>query len=71
MCNSDTDCINNFMDYAFSKGLYDSEGCEYDDGLFIFIGSNTVIRFKDVDELEKFANRILKSLPEIRGDERY
>lgn len=67
MCNSDTDYTNNFMEYAFSKGLHDSDGYEYDEGLFIFIGSNTIIKFKDADELEKFANRILKSLPEIRG----
>lgn len=54
------------MDYAFSKGLYDSDGDEYDDGLFIHIGKDTIIRFQDSVELEQFANRILSSLPEIR-----
>lgn len=54
------------MDYAFSKGLYDRDGDEYDDGIFIHIGKDTIIKFKDIGELEQFANRILSSLPEIR-----
>lgn len=54
------------MDYAFSKGLYDSDGDEYEDCLLVFIGKDTIIKFKDVAELEQFAHRILSSLPEIR-----
>ena len=56
------------MDVTFLKGLYDSDGDETDDGLFIFIGNKTILRFTDSAELEEFANRILKMLPEIRGE---
>jgi hypothetical protein len=54
------------MEYKFSYGLYDSDGDSYDESLLVFIGDNTIIKFKDSNELEEFANRILKSLPEIR-----
>jgi hypothetical protein len=54
------------MEYAFNHGLYDSDGDPYDESLLVFIGDNTIIKFKDSIELEQFANRILKSLPEIR-----
>lgn len=56
------------MDYSFLRGLYDSDGDETDDGLYIFIGDNTIIRFADCVELEQFAHRILSSLPEIRRE---
>jgi hypothetical protein len=56
------------MDYAWSKGLHDAGGYEYDDSLLVFIGNDTIIKFKDVDELTLFANRILNSIPEIRGE---
>ena len=57
------------MDYSFSKGLYDRDGDEYEDCLLVFIGKDTIIKFKDSIELEQFAHRILSSLPEIReGD---
>ena len=54
------------MEYAFNHGLYDSDGDSYDESLLVFIGDDTIIKFKDSIELEQFANRILKSLPEIR-----
>ena len=54
------------MDYSFSKGLYDNDGDEYEDCILVFIGKDTIIKFKDSVELEQFANRILSSLPEIR-----
>ena len=54
------------MKYAFDHGLYDSDGDPYDESLLVFIGDDTIIKFKDSIELEQFANRILKSLPEIR-----
>ena len=59
---------NTHMDYSFTKGLHDSDGYLSDDGLFISVGKNTMIRFNDSVELEEFAHRILKSLPEIRGE---
>jgi hypothetical protein len=54
------------MEYSFAYGLNDSEGDCYDKSLLIFVGDNTIIKFKDSIELEQFANQILKSLPEIR-----
>lgn len=54
------------MEYAFSHGLYDRDRDEYEDCLLVFIGKDTIIKFKDSFELEQFANRILSSLPEIR-----
>jgi hypothetical protein len=56
------------MDYSFLKGLYNEDGDLCDEGLFVFIGKDTIIKFQDSDELEAFANKILKSLPEIRGE---
>lgn len=54
------------MKYSFLNKLHDNEGDEIDNGLFIFVGDNTIIKFQDSVELEQFANRILQSLPEIR-----
>lgn len=54
------------MDYSFMYGGYDSSGDCYDESLLIFIGNDVIIKFKDSNELEEFAIRILKSLPEIR-----
>ena len=56
------------MDVTFLKGLHDSDGDEFDGGLFLFVGNNTILRFADSVELEQFAHRILKMLPEIRGE---
>ena len=54
------------MDYAWAKNLYDIDGDSYEDCLLVFIGDNTIIKFKDSVELEQFAKRILASLKEIR-----
>ena len=56
------------MDYSFSKGSYDSDGDLYDDSILIHVGKDTIIKFGDSFELEQFANKILQSLPEIRGE---
>jgi len=53
------------MDFSFSVNSYDSDGDIVDDGIFIHL-YGIAVRFKDVSELEEFANSILKSLPEIR-----
>ena len=54
------------MDYAWAKNLYDIDGDSYEDCLLVFIGDNTIIKFKDSVELEQFAKRILASLKEVR-----
>lgn len=54
------------MDYSWSVNLHDKDGDTYENCLLVFIGNNTIIKFKDSVELEQFANRILASLKEIR-----
>lgn len=54
------------MEYAWANNLHDSDGDTYEDCLLVFIGENTIIKFKDSFELERFANCILASLKEIR-----
>ena len=54
------------MEYTWLTKLHDEDGDVVDDGLFIFAGENTALRFKNSKELEQFALDILKSLPEIR-----
>jgi hypothetical protein len=54
------------MNYSFSHNLKDSDGDVYDECLLVFIGNDTIIKFKDADELEAFANKILGSMKEIR-----
>lgn len=56
------------MKYTFANNLYDKDGDKYENCLLVFIGENTIIRFKDSVELEQFAHQILASLPEIRGE---
>ena len=54
------------MKYAFSVNLYDKDGDEFDHCIVVHIGDDTMIKFKDIDELETFANSILGSLKEIK-----
>ena len=54
------------MNYTFSKNLHDSDGDVYESCILAFIGENTIVTFKDADELEEFANKILSSIKEIR-----
>jgi hypothetical protein len=53
------------MDYSFSINLYDSEGDKFQDGIFIYIGENTIVKFKDLQELEAFSENLSLSLEEI------
>ena len=54
------------MKYAFSVNLYDRDGDEFDNCVLAHIGEDTIIKFKDVEELEKFAHIILNSMKEIK-----
>lgn len=54
------------MKFAFSKDLRDRDGDVYEEGIFAHIGEDTIIKFKDANELEDFAKRILGSMKEIR-----
>jgi hypothetical protein len=54
------------MKYSFSVNLYDKDGDEFDKCILVHVGDNTMIKFKDINELEKFADDILSSLGEIK-----
>ena len=56
------------MEFRFAKGLHDRDGDEYDSCLLAFVGKDVIIKFKDANELEEFAKKILNCLPEIRGE---
>lgn len=57
------------MKYSYAYHLYDKDGDKYEDCLLVFIGDNTIIKFKDSIELEQFTHRILSSIKEIRENE--
>jgi hypothetical protein len=59
------------MDYSFSINLHDNEGDVYDECILAHIGKDTIIKFKNVVELEEFAKRILGSIKEIKESEVY
>lgn len=54
------------MDFSFAHNLYDREGDEYEKCLLAFIGPTTIVKFRDVDELERFAKSILGGIEEIQ-----
>ena len=55
-------------DPLFSVNRYDHEGDMTQLGVHIHMGPFT-LEFKDSAELEKFANKLLRMLPEIRENE--
>jgi hypothetical protein len=55
------------MKYSWAINLHGSDGVIYDNCILAFIGSDTVIRFQDADELKDFAERILRSIDEIKS----
>ena len=54
------------MEYTFATNLYDKDGDKYEECILVFAGENTILRFKNVEELEAFATGIIKSIPEIK-----
>lgn len=54
------------MRYSWAKNLYDYEGDSYEDCILVFAGDNTILKFKTVEELERFAGDILGSIKEIK-----
>lgn len=53
---------------CFSVNMYDSDGDVVEECVFLHMG-NTVLKFKDSNELEAFADNIKKMLPELRESE--
>ena len=54
------------MQYSWSINLYDYEGDAFEECILAHIGKDTILKFKDSQELEDFARGILGSLKEIR-----
>jgi len=52
--------------YSWSINLHDKDGDIYESCILVHIGDELIVKFKDLDHLETFANSILKSLPEVR-----
>jgi hypothetical protein len=57
------------MKVSWALNLYDYEGDSYEDCLLLFCGENTILKFKDSNELDAFADRIKSILKTIREDE--
>ena len=55
------------MKYSWSTNLYDYEGDIYDKCVMVFVGEDAIIKFKNAGELEDFAQRILRSIVEIKS----
>ena len=55
------------MKYSWAINLHDRDGDVYDNCILAFIGNDTVIKFQDADELKDFAERILRSIDEIKS----
>lgn len=54
------------MKYLWGTNIYDRDGDKVEDCVLAYIGDNTIVKFQDVDELQRFAEAILGSLKEIR-----
>lgn len=58
------------MKLGWALNLYDYEGDSYEDCVLLFCGENTILKFKDSNELEGFADQIKSMLKNIREDEK-
>ncbi len=54
------------MNYYWSLNLHDREGDVYSECVLVHAGEDTILKFKSVEELESFADKIKGSLKEIR-----
>ena len=54
------------MKVAWSINLYDNEGDKYQDGIILFVGDYTMLRFDDISQLEEFQKSIQRCIPEIK-----
>ncbi len=52
------------MKYSWMKNIYDEDGDIFEDCILVFAGE-TILKFKDPQELENFAMEITNSLEEI------
>jgi peptide methionine sulfoxide reductase MsrA len=53
---------------TFSLNLYNDEGDQYSEGVFIHIDNNIILRFENIEEVEDFTKQLTKITTEIRRD---
>jgi peptide methionine sulfoxide reductase MsrA len=53
---------------TFSLNLYDDEGDQYSEGIFIHIDDNIILRFENIEDVEDFTKQLTKIISEIRRD---
>lgn len=55
------------MTASFSINLYDNEGDAFEECILLYCNENTILKFKNISELNDFANSIKNDLiPEIK-----
>jgi hypothetical protein len=54
------------MKFTWAVNLHDAGGYVYKKGVFAWCGETTVLKFKTSEEMEDFANEMLRCLPEMR-----
>lgn len=54
------------MKVSWATNLYDYEGDEYEKCVLLFCGDNTILKFKDSEELERFIDNIRGMMNEIK-----
>ncbi len=54
------------MKTAFSVNTYDSDGDVIDERILLHCDGNLILNFKDVEELESFAEQVKRVAKEIR-----
>ncbi len=56
------------MKYLWQINSYDKDGGIVEEAIFCHVGDDTVLKFKNVEELESFAQNILRSIHEIKSN---
>jgi len=52
------------MKVHFSVNLYDKDGDKYEDGIYLHLENGTILRMKDMNELDQF----IKNLETIKDE---
>lgn len=54
------------MKYGWSLNLHDRDGDVYEECVLVHVGEDTILKFKSVEELDAFADKIKGSIREIK-----
>lgn len=55
------------MKITFLRGLYDSDGDEIDDGIYLHFDDKFYLKVKDESELEEMSKTLQSIIKEIKG----